>query len=65
MTFNIDLILNGINTGIFWFGTIVASASVIVKATPTQKDDTVLAKIVTVLDYLSIFNAKIQNKTND
>lgn len=65
MTFNIDLILNGINTGIFWFGTIVASASIIVKATPTQKDDTVLAKIVTVLDYLSIFNAKIQNKTND
>ena len=45
-------------TFMFWFGTIVAAASVIVKATPTQKDDAVLAKVVKVLDWLSVFNTK-------
>ncbi len=45
---------------VFWFGTVVAAASVIVKATPTQKDDDFLAKIVKVLDLVSIVNAKIQ-----
>lgn len=45
---------------VFWFGTIVAAASVIIKATPTQKDDAVLAKIIKVLDLVSIVNAKIQ-----
>lgn len=49
---------------VFWFGTVVAAASVIVKATPTQKDDAVLAKVIKVLDLVSIVNAKIQeNKT--
>lgn len=45
---------------VFWFGTVVAAASVIIKATPTQKDDAVLAKVVKVLDFVSIVNAKIQ-----
>ncbi|MBP3403536.1 MAG: hypothetical protein J6L82_06470 [Alphaproteobacteria bacterium] len=45
---------------VFWFGTVVAAASVIIKATPTQKDDAVLAKIIKVLDLVSIVNAKIQ-----
>lgn len=44
----------------FWFGTVVAAASVIIKATPTQKDDAVLAKVIKVLDLVSIVNAKIQ-----
>ncbi len=49
---------------VFWFGTVVAAASVIIKATPTQKDDAVLAKVIKVLDLVSIVNAKIQeNKT--
>ena len=39
-------------TLLFWFGTVVAAASVIVKATPTQKDDAILAKVVKVLDVL-------------
>lgn len=45
---------------VFWFGTVVAAASVIIKATPTQKDDAVLAKIIKVLDLVSIVNAKIK-----
>lgn len=45
---------------VFWFGTIVASASIIVKATPTQKDDAFMAKLVKVLDFVSIVNANIQ-----
>ena len=45
---------------VFWFGTIVAAASIIVKATPTQKDDAFLAKVVKMLDFVSIVNAKIQ-----
>ena len=45
---------------VFWVGTVVAAASVIIKATPTQKDDAVLAKIIKVLDLVSIVNAKIQ-----
>ena len=47
---------------VFWFGTVVAAASIIVKATPTQKDDAFLAKVVKVLDFVSIVNVKIQEK---
>lgn len=42
----------------FWFGTIVAAASIIVKATPSTRDDKILAKIVKVLDFLSVVNTK-------
>lgn len=53
----------------FWFGTIVAAASIIVRATPTQKDDAFLAKVVKVLELVSVVNAKIQEnkqgKTED
>ena len=38
-----------------------AAASVIVKATPSQKDDAVLAKIIKILDCVSVVNAKIQD----
>ena len=38
----------------FWFGTVVAAASIIVKATPTQKDDAILAKVVKVDDDYAI-----------
>lgn len=37
-------------------GGIVTTASVIVKLTPTQKDDNVLSKIITILAALSLFN---------
>ena len=37
-------------------GGIVTAASTIVKLTPTQSDDAVLAKIVAFLDFFSIVN---------
>ena len=49
----------------FWFGTIVTAASIIVKATPTQKDDAVLVKVVEILDWFSIVNTQEnQNRIN-
>lgn len=39
-----------------WIGGVVSAASIIVKLTPTQKDDNVLAKIIKVLAALSLFN---------
>ena len=38
-------------------GTVVALATLIVKLTPTQTDDSVLAKIINVLSALSLCNA--------
>lgn len=37
-------------------GGVVAVASVIVKLTPSTKDDTVLAKIIKILAALSLYN---------
>ena len=37
-------------------GGVVAVASLIVKLTPTQKDDTVLGKIIKILAALGLFN---------
>lgn len=44
--------------GLEIFGAAVALASLIVKLTPSTKDDQILAKVVKVLDLLSIFNTK-------
>lgn len=57
---NLENIISFFEQTVFWFGIIVAAASVVVKATPTQKDDAFLAKVVKVLDLVSIVNAKIQ-----
>lgn len=38
-------------------GGVVSVATIIVKLTPTQKDDAVLGKIITVLSALSLVNA--------
>ncbi len=63
---NLENMIVFLEQAVFWFGTVVAAASVIIKATPTQKDDTILAKVVKVLDLVSIVNAKIQeNKTSE
>lgn len=40
------------------FTALVTMCSVIVKLTPTQRDDAVLAKVIKVLDYLSVVNPK-------
>ena len=53
---NTEHIIEIVQAGFYWFGVAVAAASVIVKATPTQADDAILAKIIKVLDALSIFN---------
>ena len=37
-------------------GGVVTVASIIVKLTPTQKDDAVLAKVIKILAALSLFN---------
>lgn len=37
---------------------LIAFCSIVVKLTPSQKDDAVLAKVIKVLDYLSIVNPK-------
>lgn len=37
-------------------GGVVSVASIIVKLTPTQKDDNVLAKIIKILAVIGIFN---------
>lgn len=37
-------------------GGVVTVASIIVKLTPTPKDDTVLAKVIKVLSALGLFN---------
>ena len=47
------------------FGAAVALASLIVKLTKTEKDDAILAKVVKVLDFLSIFNTKINQAKID
>lgn len=39
-----------------WIGGVVTAASIIVKLTPTQKDDNILAKIIKILAALSLFN---------
>lgn len=48
-----------LETGLEIFGAAVALASLIVKLTPTTKDDAILAKVVKVFDWLSIFNTKV------
>lgn len=41
-----------------WIGGIVSAASIIVKLTPTTKDDTIVDKLIKLLSYASIFNTK-------
>lgn len=39
-------------------GALVTAATVVVKLTPTQQDDAILAKVVSVLNYFSVIEAK-------
>ena len=54
----IETILLNAETVLAWVGGIVSCASIIVKLTPTTKDDTVLEKVINFLDYFSIVNTK-------
>lgn len=54
----LETIAANAETILAWVGGIVSCASIIVKLTPTTKDDTVLEKIINFLDYFSIVNTK-------
>lgn len=53
-----DIITANAETIFAWVGAIVSCASIIVKLTPTTKDDTVLEKVINFLDYFSVVNTK-------
>lgn len=40
------------------WGALVAAATVIVKLTPSQADDAILAKVVKIADWFSVVNPK-------
>ena len=46
------------STILAWVGGIVSCASIIVKLTPTTKDDSVLEKVINVLNHFSVVNTK-------
>ncbi len=54
----INTILANWETGLAVIGGLVAVATTIVVATPSQKDDAVLAKIVKIVNWLSVVNPK-------
>ena len=53
-----EFIISNVDTVFALIGAIVSCASIIVKLTPTTKDDSVLEKVINVLDYVSVFNTK-------
>lgn len=53
-----EFIVNHVDDVFTLIGAIVSCASIIVKLTPTTKDDSILEKVINVLDYVSVFNTK-------
>jgi len=53
-----NFIINHWQDGLAILGGLVGVATIIVKITPSQKDDTLLAKVVGVLNWLSTVNPK-------
>lgn len=54
----LEYITNNAETILAWIGGIVSCASIIVKLTPTTKDDSVMEKVINFLDYFSVVNTK-------
>jgi hypothetical protein len=54
----LEIITTYANTIMAWYGGIVACATIIVKLTPTPKDDSVLETIVNFIDNFSTVNTK-------
>ena len=54
----LEYITTNAETILTWIGAIVSCASIIVKLTPTTKDDSVLEKVINFLDYFSVVNTK-------
>ena len=61
----IEFITNHYDEVLQIIGLIVSLASIIVKLTPSTKDDTVLNKVIMILSKFSIFNNKIDQKIID
>ncbi len=57
-----EWLLANIPTVLAIIGGLVSVASIIVKLTPTQKDDSALAMVVKVLDWVSVVNPKFKPK---
>lgn len=54
----LEVIINNVDSVFTVIGYVVSAATIIVKLTPTTKDDTVLEKVVNFLDYFSVVNTK-------
>ena len=54
----IETIINNVDSVFTVIGYVVSAATIIVKLTPTTKDDTVLEKVINFLDYFSVVNTK-------
>jgi hypothetical protein len=54
----LEVIINNVDSVFTVIGYVVSAATVIVKLTPTTKDDTVLEKVINFLDYFSVVNTK-------
>lgn len=53
-----EVIINNVDSVFTIIGYVVSAATLIVKLTPTTKDDTVLEKVINFLDYFSVVNTK-------
>lgn len=53
-----EIIVNNVDSVFAIIGGVVSVASIIVKLTPTTKDDSVLEKVINFLDYFSVVNTK-------
>ena len=53
-----DWIVEHYSNILAWVGGIVSCASIIVKLTPSTKDDGIVDQIIKILDKFSIFNTK-------
>lgn len=54
----LEVIINNVDSVFTVIGYVVSAATIIVKLTPTTKDDTVLEKVVNFIDYFSVVNTK-------
>lgn len=61
----IEWIITNWDNILAWIGGIVSCASIIVRLTPSTKDNAVLDKIIKILDNFSIVNTKENQKKID
>ena len=54
----LEVIINNVDSVFTVIGYVVSAATIIVKLTPTTKDDTVLEKVLNFIDYFSVVNTK-------